>query len=95
MGPIEGIAAIGLGPTLLGLGAVALLGSVPWIVKLVLRSNTPSASGVVAEEEAFDADAALARYMARKAAAGDEPVVALDEDDEAPAARPSFGRKVA
>lgn len=95
MGSIEGIAAIGFGPTLLGLGAVALLGAVPWIVKLVLRSNRPVAYGALAEEEAFDADAALARYMARKAAVGDEPVVALDGDDETPAARPSFGRKIA
>ena len=98
MGAVEGVAATGLWPTLLGLGAVALLGAVPWIVRLVLRPGTPAVGGAPVEEEAFDADAALARYLARKAEAGEEVPTCTATEPESPASasvRPPFGRKIA
>ena len=84
-GPVE----TGLGPTMLGLGAVALLLAVPLLLKLVkLFAGTPGRESAV-EESAFDPDAALARYLARKAAGG------MDAPPGEPAPPPgSFGRKV-
>jgi hypothetical protein len=91
----------GLGPTVLGLGAVGLLFCVPLafrLFKLVITPRGPAASKKGdAEEEAssFDADAALGRYLARKAAAGEampEAPAAFPRGD-APV-RPVFGRKI-
>ncbi|MES2096855.1 MAG: hypothetical protein V4459_08840 [Pseudomonadota bacterium] len=72
---LQGATAIGLGPTILGLAAIGLLFCVPLLIKLVrLGSPTPArgkpARGSEDADEPFDADAALARYMARKAAEG-------------------------
>jgi hypothetical protein len=84
-GPVE----TGLGPTMLGLGAVALLLAVPLLLKVVkLFAGTPGRE-VVVEESNFDADAALARYLARKAA-GEVDMPASD-----PVPPGSFGRKIA
>jgi hypothetical protein len=98
---VKGVAMVGLGPTVLGLGAIGLMFMVPVIVRLMRLAarpapgTRPGLAANVPEEEAFDADAALARYMARKAAAGDESqAVVTEPDDAAPApARPVFGRK--
>jgi hypothetical protein len=97
--PMQGETAKGLGPTMLGLGVVGLLFMVPVIVRL-MRLGMPAVSGarVVAsepEEEAFDADAALARYLARKAEGGSDipPPVAESGDALSTQARPVFGRK--
>ena len=105
-GSMQGVAAIGLGPTVLGLGAIGLLFCVPLLIRILkLDATTPSkpgarprfAANMPVEEEAFDADAALARYLARKAEAGDEPqaVVAETGHAQSASARPAFGRKVA
>jgi hypothetical protein len=102
-GSVQGVAAIGLGPTVLGIGALGLLFMVPLIIKLIRLTTVPPASGpkprlaahTPVEEEAFDADAALARYLARKAVIGDDPQVGTIEPDNAPAVRPAFGRKIA
>jgi hypothetical protein len=67
-GPVE----TGLGPTMLGLGAVALLLAIPLLLKIVkLFAGTPGGQ-IAVEESSFDPDAALARYLARKAAGGVE-----------------------
>ena len=102
---MQGLTSMGVGPTMLGLGALGLLFMAPMIVKLIrLTTTTPPKQGtrsrfanVPVEEEAFDADAALARYLARKAEAGEEfQAVVPAEPGEAPAnhARPVFGRKI-
>ena len=67
---------IGLGPTLLGLGIVGLLFTIAVIVKVALifsRSRPPESDGrggpkapAQDDEGTFDADAVLARYMARR-----------------------------
>jgi hypothetical protein len=92
---LSGPVGQGLGPTVLGLGAVGLLFCIPLVFKLLKLAAPPKpepGARVVVDEEpgsSFDADAALARYMARKAAAGGEIPVA------APMAAPraGFGRK--
>lgn len=88
-GPLAG----GLGPTVLGLGAIGLLFCAPVLFRLLKFVITPRgpalAKGVEIDEgPAFDADAALARYMERKAA-GQGVEIPLAED----APRPVFGRK--
>jgi len=106
-GTAEGVAGIGLGPTVIGLSIVGLLFALPLIIKL-LRATTgvdrvPGASfeaklkpGEVVVEPEFDADAAFASYM-RKREAGVVGDVSVDPVDDAPAPfspRPaSFGRK--
>lgn len=106
-GTAEGVAGIGLGPTVIGLSVIGLLFALPLIIKL-LRGATgvnrvPGASfdaklkpGEVADAPAFDADAALANYMRKREAGaviGDSP----DPIGDAPppfAPRPGgFGRK--
>lgn len=92
---LEGAVGQGLGPTVLGLGAVGLLFCVPLVLKL-LKLAAPAkpdpGARVVLEDEpsGFDADAALARYMARKAAAGGEIPAATTP---AEARHAGFGRK--
>ncbi|MBJ7437686.1 MAG: hypothetical protein JHD35_01500 [Sphingopyxis sp.] len=106
-GTAEGVAGIGLGPTVIGLSIIGLLFALPLIIKL-LRATTgvnrvPGASfeaklkpGEVVVEPEFDADAAFASYM-RKREAGVVGDVSVDPVDDAPAPfspRPaSFGRK--
>lgn len=95
--------ADGLGPTVLGLGAIALLFCIPLVfrlLKLIASPRAPVPEGRRSTEEvpveaAFDADAALARYMARKATVADtQPEAAPLPPSGVPAPRPSFGRKI-
>ena len=66
----------GLGPTVIGLGFVGLLFCIPLVfrlIRLIVTPRGPEADAardtyIAKEESAFDADAALARYLARKAA---------------------------
>jgi hypothetical protein len=82
-----------LSPTMLGLGAFGLLFVILFALKL-WRLATPPASpgsgraGAALEEEKsdFDPDAALARYMARRAAGADGPAYP-------PKGQAGFGRK--
>ncbi len=96
----------GLGPTLLGLGAVGLLFCIPLIVKIVgifagPRSpgsggrGGPNASTHDGEGE-FDADAVVARYMARRStdAAPGSPAARPAHKGGGPANGPSFGRRI-
>jgi hypothetical protein len=81
----------GLGPTLLGLGAVALVFTIPLIVKIVLlvSGTRPPGSGAPGS---FDADAVIARYMARGDTSGASAARSLSQSGEIPK-RPGFGRK--
>lgn len=94
----------GLGPTLLGLGAIGVLFVVPLALRILraLPGASPNADAprlarsdkplpAPAGEDGFDPDAALARYMARKAALAPAPSPA-PLAGKAPG-RPSFGRK--
>src|SRR5262249_20153027 len=74
----EGAKTIGLGPTLLGLGAVGLLFCIPLVLKLLRLFAGPRSPGsggrggfggpAEDDENGFDADAAIARYMAQRSA---------------------------
>jgi len=93
---LSGPVGQGLGPTVLGLGAIGLQFCIPLVFKLLKllskpRSPEPAGGNAVepSEETGFDADAALARYLARKAAQGGGEPAPL----ESPAPRASFGRK--
>jgi hypothetical protein len=95
----------GLGPTLLGLGTIGLLFCIVLIVKLVrmfARPRSPGSGGRNGPdappddgEDGFDADAVVARYMARRSAeaASGSPRLAPPAQGGGPAGRPSFGRK--
>jgi len=97
--------ADGLGPTVIGLGLVGLLFCIPLVFKLIRLVVTPRGPKSDAsrpdlsepsEESGFDADAALARYMARKQAAAEglpSSAPAAAPAGEVPQ-RPSFGRKI-
>lgn len=70
-GSSENVSAIGLGPTVLGLGIVGFLFCIPAIIKLMrsIPGPRPPRSGDGQDEpEGFDPDAAIARYMARQSA---------------------------
>jgi hypothetical protein len=92
----SGPAAMGLGPTVLGLGIVGLLFCIPLVLKLMRLASGPRAPAPgggereMPAESTFDADAALARYMARKATGAVEAPV--PPRDAAP--RATFGRRV-
>jgi len=99
-GSVQQATEIGLGPTVLGLGVVGLLFSIPLILKVVrilARPRPPGSGGpdAPAGDDGFDADAAIARYMAQRSAEG------VPHSPAAPSApagggttrRASFGRK--
>ncbi len=106
-GTAEGVAGIGLGPTVIGLSIVGLLFAMPLIIKL-LRATTrvnrvPGADlnaklkpGEVLVEPAFDADAAFANYMRnRDPNLANELSTEVDDICAAPIVRRpgAFGRK--
>ena len=94
---LGGMAAKQLMPTIIGLGAISLLLSLPLVIKLIrLASGTaakPKGGKAPGKEDAargdFDADAAIARYLEKKAA-GEANFVVPDGG----ASRPTFGRKL-
>jgi hypothetical protein len=62
----------GLGPTVIGLGAVGLLFCIPLIFKIAKLFSRPPEPGPGGGDSGFDADEAVARYLARQASgAGD------------------------
>ena len=97
-GSVENVSAIGLGPTVLGLGTLGFLFCIPAIIKLMryIPGPRPPRSGDGPDEpEGFDPDAAIARYMARQSA---ETIPARPAAPAAPKsagpAKPSgFGRR--
>jgi hypothetical protein len=103
-GSVENVSAIGLGPTVVGLAAVGLLFCIPLILKIVriLKAPPPPGSGRGPEgpadddENGFDADAAIARYMAQQSAQAAPSTQATRPalKSGGPAQRPGFGRKI-
>ena len=105
-GSVQEAEEIGLGPTLLGLGVVGLLFCIPLIVKMVRIFAGPRSPGSGGRdgpdaptqdgEGGFDADAVVARYMARRSAeaAPGSPAAPPAHEGGGPARRPSFGRKI-
>lgn len=98
----DGPVADGLGPTVIGLGVVGLLFCIPLVFKLIrlvvtTRGPEPDADRpdipAPKEESSFDADAVIARYLARKQAEARGLPSASTQRDGAPQ-RPSFGRKI-
>jgi hypothetical protein len=105
-GSVQEAETDGLGPTLLGLGTVGLLFCIPLIVKIVRIFAGPRSPGPGGRdgpdasthdgEDVFDADAVLARYMARlsaEAAPGSSPARPAHEGGR-PSRPRSFGRKI-
>jgi hypothetical protein len=97
-GSVQEAAASGLGPMVLGLGAIGLLFSVPLIIKAVrLLAKLPAfRSGPERDDDGgFDADAAIARYKAQKMEdpAPSNPPIAPRRPQGGPAPRASFGRR--
>ena len=104
-GSVEEAEKIGLGPTLLGLAVVGLFFCILLIVRIArfsagLRSTGSSGRGSPDApthdgQGEFDADAAVARYMARRSAdaASESPAAPPPHEGGGAARRPSFGRK--
>lgn len=95
-GSMQGIAGIGLGPTVLGLSITGLLFLIGPLVKLLRvlsgANRVPGAGLDIGDDsptEGFDADAAFASYMSRR-----ETAPPVESDPSRPAARTGgFGRK--
>ena len=103
-GSLKGADDLGLSPTLLGLGVVGLLFCIPLIYRILKIFNGPrsprSDGGPNApprddDERGFDADAVVARYMAKRSAeATPGPTAARPTRGTGAPAKPSgFGRK--
>jgi len=105
-GSMREASEIGLGPTVLGLGAVSLLFSIPLIIKVVrlfARPRTPGSGGGSDkpdedDKNGFDADAAIARYLASRSqevVPSAPPTPPARKIGAAPiVTRPGFGRRV-
>jgi len=98
-GSVDGIAEVGLGPTVIGLGAVALLFSIPFLLKVVRLFKGPGSrpsGGAPTNDDEEDggaaADAIIARYMARQAAEAATAAPTPAPKMNGPA-KPSFGKK--
>jgi hypothetical protein len=93
----------GLGPTVLGLGAIGLLFCIVLVVKVVRLSRTPQAPGPGGppgsrpsspdDEPGFDADEVISRYLGRHPR-GDGLVAAPKAaENRLSPSRPGFGRR--
>lgn len=108
-GSVEVAQAVGLGPTLFGLGAIGLLFCVALAVKFIKifpgpkppasggdGNSGPGGSGGSPAESMVDADAVIARYLASRP--GGAPAGASSASSGTPPGgierRQSFGRKV-
>ncbi len=99
-GSVEEAESFGLSSTLLGLGVVGLLFSILLIVRIVRMFAGPPSPGsgrhdgpdapTPDDEGGFDADAAIARYMASRSP---DPAAPLAHGGGGPARPPSFGRR--
>jgi hypothetical protein len=97
-GSFRDVEAMGLGPTVLGLATVGLLFCIPLVIKIVriFAGLRPPGSGGTAHDGEFDADAVIARYMARRSAedAPCTPAAPPANKDGGAARRAGFGRKI-
>jgi hypothetical protein len=101
-GSSEQIQKDGLGPTMLGLGVVGLLFCIPFIMKiarLFAGPHSPASGGpgdTFPRDGGFDADAVVARYLARQSEQAARDALAPPTlESGGLATRPSFGRKPA
>ncbi len=87
-----GVASQQLMPMVYALGAISVFFSLPILFKLLRLATAKPKAGKVPEGARgdFDADAAISRYLEKKAAGG-----ASFEVPESAAPRPTFGRKPA
>ncbi|RSY87406.1 hypothetical protein DAH66_07160 [Sphingomonas koreensis] len=90
---LGGVASQQLMPTVMGLAAISLLLSLPILFKLLGLATKPKGKKALGSNDSapgdFDADAAISRYLEKKAAGEANFTV---PDSAAP--RPTFGRKV-
>jgi len=86
-GSVDNANMLGLGPTLLGLGIVGLIFCIPLAIRIARILNGPRTPGsgggrpAPDDDDGFDADAVVARYLAQRPA---------DAIPNAPAARPAL-----
>jgi hypothetical protein len=102
-GSIEDAQKVGLGPTMMGLGAIGLLFVIILVVKVARMIRGPRSPGsgrrgspnapTQDDDGGFDADAAIARYVALRStdAAAAVPAASVGSGAANP---PSFGRRV-
>jgi hypothetical protein len=100
-GTIQGIVDIGLGPTVAGLTIIGLLFCIQpllMLMRLLMPKPAPRAAQAGAMDDGaprgdFDADDAIARYLAKRGSAEPARIVAEQSDSAELPARPGFGRK--
>ena len=101
-GSVQEAQVNGLGPTLMGLAIVGLIFCIVLVVKIARMFARPRSTGSGPDrwaddgESGFDAEAAVARYMARRsteAAAAAATVAPAAQERGALARGASFGRK--
>ena len=103
-GSIHQAWTIGLGPTILGLGFIGLLFCIPLALRIVRILNGLRASGsgggsgrsAADDDDGFDADAAVARYLAQRSAeaAPTSPAPRPAPKYAEPARPTGFGRRI-
>jgi hypothetical protein len=94
-GSVEEAQEIGLGPTLLGLAVVSLLFCIPLVWNILrLMGTRPRGPNGHGGESDFDADAVVARYLARQPAQNSAgPPAQPPKPGGAPPKPTVFGRK--
>jgi len=91
---------IGLGPTILGLGFVGLLFCIPLALRIVRILNRPRTPGsgpgrsAPDDDDGFDADAVVARYMAQRPVEAAFPAPRPAPKSGGPARPTGFGRRI-
>ena len=103
-GSIHQAWTIGLGPTILGLGFIGLLFCIPLALRIVRILNGLRASGsgggsgrsAADDDDGFDADAAVARYLAQRSAeaAPTSPAPRPAPKSGGPTKPTGFGRRI-
>ena len=102
-GSVQDVENNGLGPIMVGLGIVGLIFLIVLIVKLAMvfaawrspRSRRGSDGPSGDDDNGFDPDAVIARYMARQSAeaAANSAAAPPAHQRRGPASRPTFGRR--